>query len=156
MNHLVAYILYINCMSIKNKSGNFLFLGRFFLMISPWMWFPLLSFSSLPLLSSWNTCTYSLKHTSRQLFIILSQNFALLSMYKLDFPGGSEVKASACNTGDLGSIPGSGRPPGEGNGNPLHYYCLENPMDGGAWWATVYGVAKSWTRLSDFTYSHYV
>ena len=48
------------------------------------------------------------------------------------FPGGSEVKASACNVGDLGSIPGSGRSPGEGNGNPLQYSCLENPMDGGA------------------------
>ena len=66
-------------------------------------------------------------------------------------PGGSEVKASACNVGDLGSIPGSGRSPGEGNGNPLQYSCLENPMDGGAWWTTVHGVAKSQTRLSDFT-----
>ena len=68
------------------------------------------------------------------------------------FPGGSEVKASACNAGDLGLIPGWGRSPGEGNGNPLQYSCLENPMDGGAWWATVHRVAKSWTRLSDFTY----
>ena len=49
------------------------------------------------------------------------------------FPGGSEVKASACNVGDPGSIPGSGRSPGEGNGNPLQYSCLENPMEGGAW-----------------------
>ena len=49
------------------------------------------------------------------------------------FPGGSEVKASASNVGDLGSIPGSGRFPGEGNGNILQYSCLENPMDGGAW-----------------------
>ena len=71
----------------------------------------------------------------------------------LPTPGGSEVKASACNAGDLGSIPGSGRSPGEGNGNPLQYSCLENPMDGGAWWATVNGVAKSQTRLSDFTHS---
>jgi len=45
------------------------------------------------------------------------------------FPGGSEVKASACNSGDMGLIPGSGRSPGEGNGNPLQYSCLENPMD---------------------------
>ena len=67
--------------------------------------------------------------------------------------GGSEVKASACYAGDLGSIPGSGRFPGEGNGNPLQYSCLENPMDGGAWWATVHGVAKSQTRLSDFIHS---
>ena len=60
---------------------------------------------------------------------------------------GSEVKASACNAGDLGLISGSGRSPGGGNGNPLQYSCLENPMDGGAWWATVHGVAKSWTWL---------
>ena len=45
------------------------------------------------------------------------------------------LKASACNVGDLGLIPGSGRSPGEGNGNPLQYSCLENPMDGGTWWA---------------------
>ena len=51
----------------------------------------------------------------------------------LGFPGGSEVKTSACNAGDPGSIPGSGRSPGEGNGNPLQYSCLENPMEGGAW-----------------------
>ena len=69
------------------------------------------------------------------------------------FPGGSEVKASASNAGDLGSIPGSGRSPGEGNGNPLLYSCLENPMDGEAWQATVHGVAKSQTRLSDFTFT---
>ena len=49
------------------------------------------------------------------------------------FPDGAEVKASACNAGDLGSIPGSGRSPGEGSGNPLQYSCLENPMVGGAW-----------------------
>ena len=67
------------------------------------------------------------------------------------FPGGSEVKASASNVGDLGSIPGSGRSPGEGSGNPLQYSCLENPMDRGAQWATVHGVTKSRTRLSDFT-----
>ena len=69
------------------------------------------------------------------------------------FPGGSEVKASACNVGDLGSNPGSGRSLGEENGNPLQYSCLENPMDGGAWWATVHGVAKSRTQLSDFTFT---
>ena len=67
------------------------------------------------------------------------------------FPGGSEVKASASNVGDLGSIPGWGRSPGEGNGNPLQYSCLENPMDREAWQATVHGVEKSRTRLSNFT-----
>ena len=51
----------------------------------------------------------------------------------LGFPGGSEVKVSAWNAGDLGSIPGLGRSPGEGNGNPLQYFCLEHPMEGGAW-----------------------
>ena len=67
----------------------------------------------------------------------------------IGFPGGSEVKVSASNMGDLGPIPGSGRSPGGGNGNPLEYSCLENPMDGGAWWTVVHGVAKSQTQLSD-------
>ena len=58
-----------------------------------------------------------------------------------------------CNAGDLGLIPGLGGSPGEGNGNPLQYSCLENPMDGGAWWATVPGVEKSWTQLSNFTFT---
>ena len=71
-----------------------------------------------------------------------------------DFPGGSDGKASVYNVGDPGSIPGLGRSPGEGNGNPLQDYCLENPTDRGAWQATVHGVAKSWTRLSDFTSLH--
>ena len=59
------------------------------------------------------------------------------------FPGGSEVKASACNAGDLGLIPGLERSPGEGNDSPLQSSCLENPRDRGAWWATVHGVTKS-------------
>ena len=70
-----------------------------------------------------------------------------------DFPGGSDGKASAYNAGDQGSIPGSGRSPGEGNGNPLQYSGLENPMDGGAWQATVHGATKSQIRLSDFTFT---
>ena len=61
------------------------------------------------------------------------------------FPDGSDGKESACNAGDLGSIPGLGRSPGGGHGNPLHYSCLENPMDRGAWWAIVHGVTKSQT-----------
>ena len=71
----------------------------------------------------------------------------------MSFPGGSDGKASVCNAGDPGSIRGLGSSPGEGNGNPLQYSCLEKPMDGGAWWATVHGVAKSWTRLSNFTFT---
>ena len=58
------------------------------------------------------------------------------------FSGGSDGKESACNAGDLGSIPGWGRSPGEGNGNSLQYSCLENSMDRGAWWATVHGVQR--------------
>ena len=65
----------------------------------------------------------------------------------MGLPWCSDSKASACNVGDLGSISGSERYPGEGHGNPLQYTCLENPMDGGAWWTAVHGVAKSWTRL---------
>ena len=70
------------------------------------------------------------------------------------FPGGSDNKASACHVADLSSIPRLGRSPGEGNGNPLQYSCLENPMDRGAWWAIVHRVTKSQTRLSEFTSLH--
>ena len=64
----------------------------------------------------------------------------------------AQTVESACNAGHLGSIPGLGRSPEEGNGNLLQYSCLENPTDGGAWQATYHGVAKSWTQLSDFTF----
>ena len=63
----------------------------------------------------------------------------------MGFPGGSDSKEFACNAGDLGMIPGLERPPGEGNGTPLQYSCLENPMERGAWQATVHGVKKSRT-----------
>ena len=66
---------------------------------------------------------------------------------------GSDGKASACDVRDLGSISGLGRFPGGGNGNPLQYSCMENPMDGGTWSAIVHGDAKSQTRLSDFTFT---
>ena len=75
----------------------------------------------------------------------------LMPLWRSGFPGGSEDKVSACNAGDPGLIPGLGISHGEGNGNPLQYSCLENPMDRGAWRATVQGVTKSQTRLSDFT-----
>ena len=64
------------------------------------------------------------------------------------FAGGSDDKESACNTGDTGLMPGLGRSPREGNGNPLQYFFLENPVDRGAWQATICGVAES-TQLSD-------
>ena len=67
----------------------------------------------------------------------------------MDFPGGSDSKQFACYAGDMGLILVSGRSPREGNGNPLQYSCLENSTDGGAWWATVRRVTKSWTQLND-------
>ena len=67
---------------------------------------------------------------------------SLLSFQK-DFPGGSDSKVSVYNAGDPVSIPGLGRSPGEGNGNPLQYPCLENLMDRGAWWTAVHGLTKS-------------
>ena len=72
----------------------------------------------------------------------------LSSVYLLGFPGSSDGKESAHNAGDLGSIPGSGRSPGVGNGNSLQYSHLENSRDRGAWWATVHGVARGQTRMS--------
>jgi len=69
-------------------------------------------------------------------------------LFGKDFPGGTVVKNLPANAGDTGSIPGLRRCPGEGNGSPLQYSCLGNPVDKGTWWATVPGVAKSWTRPS--------
>ena len=66
-------------------------------------------------------------------------------MLTLGFPGGSDYKESACSAEHMGLIPSLGRSPGEGNGRPLQYSCLENSMDRGAWWSTVHGVAKSQT-----------
>ena len=68
--------------------------------------------------------------------------------------GGSAVKNPPANAGDEGSMPGSGRSPGEGTGTPLQYSCLENPMDRGARWATVHGVTQSQTQLSNYTTLH--
>ena len=68
----------------------------------------------------------------------------MVEVMKIVFPGGSEGKESACSVGDPCSMPGLGRSPGEGNGTPLQYSCLENPMDGGAWKATVHGVTESY------------
>ena len=68
--------------------------------------------------------------------------FAPITEAIVSFPHGSISREPACNVGDLGSIPGSGRSPGEGNGNPLQYSCLENAIDRGAWWATVHEVER--------------
>ena len=88
-------------------------------------------------------------------FSIIQWMLAIWSLVSLplDFPGGSDSKESACNGGDLGLIPGSWRFPEEGNGNPLQYCCLENSIDRRACQATVYGVAKSWTWLSNFHFT---
>ena len=89
---------------------------------------------------------------ARQALLIMVFNRHLRNCYTFVteiFPGGSDGKESACNAGDPGLIPGLGRSPGEGNGNPLQYSCLENSMDRGAWQATVHGVAKSQTQLRD-------
>ena len=82
----------------------------------------------------------------------INQN-KLRASLNLGFPGGSDSKASVYNAGDPGSIPGLGRSTEEGNGSPLQYSCLENPMDSGAWQATFHRVAKSRTQLSDFTFT---
>ena len=76
-------------------------------------------------------------------------NVLAISSYGKSFPSGSDDKESACNAGDLGLIPGSGRSLGERNGYPLQYSCLENSMDRGAWWGAVHGVTESRTGLSD-------
>ena len=76
---------------------------------------------------------------------------SVTSQHSEDLPGGSDGKMTAYKAGDPGSTPGLGRSPGEENGNPFQYSCLESPMDRGTWWATVHGVAKSQTRLNDFT-----
>ena len=98
--------------------------------------------------TSWTAaCQASLSFTISSSMLKLTSLELVMSSKHCD----SDSKESACSAGDWGSIPGSGRSPGEGNGNPLQYSCLKNPRDREAWWAAVYGVAKSWTRLSDFT-----
>ena len=85
-------------------------------------------------------------------FLAISDVYSTFSIsYRrlMVFPGGSGIKSLPANEGNAGLIHVWGRSPGEGNGNPIQYSCLGNPMDRGAWWATVHGVTKSWTRLSD-------
>ena len=87
-----------------------------------------------------NTITFGI---SKEILLIISL------CIKLGFPCSSVSKKSACSVGDTSLNPELGRSPGEGNGNPLQYPCLENLMDSGAWWAAVHGVAKSRARLSN-------
>ena len=128
----------------------------------------LYSFNIYTVLRSWLDCKYKtllcifcvwvqLKISYMfYIWIYVNENIYWLYICYQGFPGGSDSKESACNVGDLGLIPGSGRSPGEGNGNPLQYSCLENAMDGGAWQSPVHGFAKSQTRLSDFTITIYL
>ena len=83
--------------------------------------------------------------------IFIELTLLLIVCSELGFPDSSSYQESACNAEDLGLIPGSGRSPGEGNGNSLQCSCLENSVDRGAWQAIVHRVAESWTRLSNFT-----
>ena len=112
--------------------------------------------------SRWLMCTYFFKinwenvlqafewaHCSHPAFINLTSDQYTVDLSLGQFPGGSDGKGSTCNAEDLGSIPESGKSPGEGNGNSLEYPGLENSMDRGAWRATVHGVAKSETRLRE-------
>ena len=87
----------------------------------------------------------------------VQQSKSALHIHKA-FPGGSDGKESACKAEDLGSIPGSGRSPGKGNGNPVQCSCLENSVDRGSWWgwATVHRVTRSWIRLSDWQIGTYI
>ena len=105
----------------------------------------------------WATISFSrgifpTQGSNRRLFCLLHRQAGFFSLPRapLGLPQGHSSKESICNAGgavDTGSIPGLGRSPGGGNGNPLQYSCLENPMDSGAWHATVQGVTKSWTGL---------
>ena len=88
----------------------------------------------LDLLAVQGTLKSLLQYHSSKTSILQRSGFFMIQLsHHMDFPGASDGKVSVYNAGDLGSIPGSGRSAGEGNGNPLHYYCLENPMDRGAW-----------------------
>ena len=98
-------------------------------------------YCKIPCLSQGRASDTSSHQQQGSIFMIIINNES--------FPGGSDGKESACSAGDLNSVPGLGRSCGEGNGNPLQYSCLENSTDRGAWSATVNGVAKSQTRLSN-------
>ena len=101
----------------------------------------------------WRLATNFMGISDRSLYGELWRTFyflKMLSLFLLDmhielagFPGGTSGKEPTCNGGGVGSVPGSGRSPGEGHGNPLQYSGLENPMDRGAWWATVHGVTHN-------------
>ena len=104
-----------------------------------------------------NNISFIVQRQIHQIYCLMSllfifkiiQYHLLFNQHILIFPGGSDGKESACNAGDLGSIPELGRSPGGGHGNPLQYSCLENSMHRGVWRAIIHGIAKSQTQLSD-------
>ena len=107
-----------------------------------------LAAESLQEADKWSTLSADIEETFKtQVGFLLSGCCIVLLL--LGFPGDSDGKEYACQAGDLGSVPGLGRSPGEGNGNPLQYSCLETSMDRGAWWATVHEVARSRTGFSN-------
>ena len=103
------------------------------------------SYSMQAQFSPWAKLSLLLNGPCTKNRLYISQMFLDLLYIRWAFPGGSDSKESACNAGDLDSIPGLGRPPGEGNGNPLQYSCLENSMDRGSWWVAIHVVTKSQT-----------
>ena len=92
---------------------------------------------------SWHPCWKLIDHVCEVVFLGSLFYFIGLYVYPYAFPGGSDSKESVCNVGDLGSVPGLGRSPGEGHANQLQYSCLQNSMGKGAWWAPVHGIAES-------------
>ena len=103
----------------------------------------------MPVLLSGHILVFTLNFTFEEAEALQDYPNCLRSYAKWGFPGGSDGKESAYHVEDPGSIPGSGRSPGEENGYPLQYSCLESSMDRGAWQATVHGVAKRWSQMSD-------
>ena len=103
----------------------------------------MLIFSGISLVSI--SCISAVIFVISYLLLILSLVYSFANF----LPGGLDGKESACNVADQGSVPGLGRSPREGNGNPVQYSCLENPMDRGVWQATVHRVTKSQIRVSD-------
>ena len=91
----------------------------------------------------------SQSRTRLKRFSSSSSSICELLSVEMGFRGGSDSKESACSAEDLGLIPGLERSPGGGYGNPFQYFCLENLLDRGAWWATVYAVIKGWTQMSN-------
>ena len=127
-----------------------------------------ISNESVPRIRWSKYCSFSISPSNEYLglisfridwFDLLARRLIILDIddFLNGFPGDTVVKNLPANTGDLGSIPGLGRSPNIGNGNPLQYSCLENPMGRGSWQVTVYGVTKNWTWMSDWAqFSQYL